>query len=59
MDVQDELGKLYAQLALCERLLVSLTESEMRQAIKDYASELEIRLSSCVAPRPRLRRLSQ
>ena len=45
MDVQDELGKLYAQLALCERLLVSLTESEMRQAIKDYASELEIRLS--------------
>jgi len=40
---QDELGKLRAQLALCERLLVRLIEGEMRQAIEEYASELEAR----------------
>jgi hypothetical protein len=38
---QDELGKLRAQLALCERLLVRLIEGEMRQAIEEYASELQ------------------
>jgi hypothetical protein len=37
MDIQDELGKLHTQLALCERLLVNLTESRMCQAIEDYA----------------------
>jgi len=41
---QDELGKLRAQLALCERLKVRLMEGEMRQAIEDYASNLEARL---------------
>jgi succinate dehydrogenase hydrophobic anchor subunit len=41
---QDELGKLRTQLALCERLLVRRIESGMRQAIEDYASELEARL---------------
>jgi excinuclease UvrABC helicase subunit UvrB len=45
MDIQDELGKLHTQLALCERLLVNLTESRMYQAIEDYALELEIKLS--------------
>jgi hypothetical protein len=41
---QDELGKLRAQLALCERLNVRLMEGEMRQAIEDYESKLEARL---------------
>lgn len=44
MDVRDELDKLRAQLALCERLVGRLLEDETRQAIEAYASELEVRV---------------
>jgi hypothetical protein len=44
VEAQDELGKLCAQLALCDRLNMDSIESGMRQAVEEYASKLEARL---------------
>jgi len=41
---QDELGKLRAQLALCDRLNMESIESGMSQVLEEYASKLEARL---------------